>query len=227
MNELEENHQSNKRRRLEEQPSSPLRITDLPDVLLKVCFSFLGPGNFYFIATTCKRFKQIYPFRKRTTWKSGAASISCFESCIHDSVSTGAVRNKDAVTMLLRAAASIRNVPVLQKLLIWYPCRCDQEDFVSAGTRGDLAVLQCAARNNQDPVTSSLCENAAKNGHVHILDWIAKHQHISHYNCAQCAAEGGQVSVFEWMKNRDMIAQIDGQGRGCDSKRPKMGIIMF
>lgn len=80
-------NKSNKRPRLDDGAS--LCILDLPDVLIKACLSFVGPGHYLHIAGTCQKFQEQYSFPKETTWESAASSVSCAKLCLNDNLETG------------------------------------------------------------------------------------------------------------------------------------------
>jgi hypothetical protein len=61
-----------------------LIITNWPDDLLKACLSFVGPGNYLYVAETCHKLNEQYTFRKETTWKNAAISVSCAQLCLQD-----------------------------------------------------------------------------------------------------------------------------------------------
>jgi len=56
-----------KRHQLNRKEAALFCITDLPNVLLKECLYFVGPGHYHFIAGICRRFQEIYSFPQTTT----------------------------------------------------------------------------------------------------------------------------------------------------------------
>ena len=77
----------NKRRRLNPKgQASSFNITDLSDVVLQTCLSFVGPWHYQFIAGTCHRFQESHDFPERTTRESAGTSVSCAKFCVNDTL---------------------------------------------------------------------------------------------------------------------------------------------
>jgi len=76
-------------------PAVSTSIIDLPEEVLALCLSFVGPGQYRYMAGTCHSFRDAHnseSFRQafnmeegaeqqKTTWDSAAASIQCVQLC--------------------------------------------------------------------------------------------------------------------------------------------------
>jgi len=78
-------------------PAVNTSIIDLPEEILALCLSFVGPGQYRYMAGTCHSFRDAHnseSFRKafnmergeqqRTTWVAVAVSIQCAQLCLED-----------------------------------------------------------------------------------------------------------------------------------------------
>lgn len=83
---MDKNQRSNKRQKRERGTTCSRYIASLPEVLLKHCLSFVGPGHYRFIAETCRQFRDRYSFPKNSTFKNAAASLQCSKLCENDSI---------------------------------------------------------------------------------------------------------------------------------------------
>lgn len=123
---------------------TPENIIDLPDDVLGHCFSFLGPGQYRYVAGTCPIFRDAYSrvgFPPRTTWDSAATSPSCVQLCI------GENPNPDDE--------------------YW-----NKSVFKAAGGGGHVETLEWAAENGIPWLPLIVVEHAAKCGQVAVLEWV-------------------------------------------------------
>ena len=185
-----------------DEPSS-CSVTDLPDVLLQACLSFVGPGYYRFVAGTCHMFQENYNFPQRTTWKNAASSVPCANLCHHDKTTTEASRSRDALKVLTHKAACMGNVKVLQWALDDHSFAVIERGFIGASECGHVNVLEWAQKKRMNWFSRELCEIAAINGQVGVLDWIHRHHPVE---CSlNVAAEGGHVPILQWMKENGLI----------------------
>jgi hypothetical protein len=200
-------NEHNKRQRLTEQHDGDcesLCLLDLPDVLIKSCLLFVGPGHYRQVAGACHAFQDQYSFPKETYWKSAAASVSCAKFCLAEHLEMEETSTERVLVMLQREAARMGQVCVLQWAWKEHECECSRAHFYSAAHGGHLNVLQWANEKGMDWYSFALCWAAGLNGHVHVLDWIHRHHHVPE-DAAGAAAKGGHVSVLQWMKDHSVL----------------------
>ena len=127
----------------DEAPSSiSFSITDLPDVLLQTCLSFVGPGHYrLFVAGTCHRFQDNYNFPVQTTWENAATSVSCATFCVHDHTLTESMSSV-VLEELTHRAAYMGNVKVLQWALHEQSYAICVRGLIAAGRNGHVNVLE-------------------------------------------------------------------------------------
>ena len=83
----------NKRRRLNPKDQAfSFNITDLLDIVLQTCLSFMGPWHYQFITGTCCHFQENLDFPERTTRKSAVTLVSCAKFCVNDTLLNDRVR---------------------------------------------------------------------------------------------------------------------------------------
>lgn len=214
--------QSNKRRRSDEPSRILLRITDLPDVLIKLCLAFVGPGHYRFVAGTCQQFQKQYSFPKETSQNCMAGSVSCARFMLEDSALLADPKEKDEVLgMLHRGASRTGNVQVLQWALDEYDSKASFEELSLAASGGHVKVLEWADKNGIQWLSYKLCERAAYHGQVDMLDWIYErvcHDKRSFHSASPSAFHGGHIPVLEWLHDRNLLLSYprthEAAGRG-------------
>ena len=76
-------------------------------------------------------------------------------------------------------------------------------------------ILKWAQEKGMDLVSDYLCNDAAENGHVHVLDWIHE-RHLFPANkilfgCGpvSAAARGGRIPVLQWLQENGVLPLND------------------
>ncbi|KAL6059952.1 Ankyrin repeat domain-containing protein [Balamuthia mandrillaris] len=123
------------------------------------------------------------------------------------------------------AAAATGRLGLLQELThdkaSFRPTLPDLKKIMKEAARGGhLAVLQWAYRSVPEHqrlgVYEETCWTAAVAGHIHVLRWVANDlddlAQVLHGRTVACAASGGQLGVFRWMKEQAEEHQRKHQG---------------
>jgi hypothetical protein len=199
-----EHQPATKRRRLHDFPA--VNIDSLPDAVLQVCFSFIGPGYYRYVAGVCRRFEDIYSIKheKKTMWKAAAANVACAELCWSD------IGREPAAVAIFIACAAIKagNLKVLECARVrgsnFIPGM-----FLPAVETGNVSILKWAADHNLNWFAPVLTAQAAGHGNVNVLEFIWRQNREFHTTTAGNAAVRGHVSVLSWMKERNMLGDQD------------------
>lgn len=171
----------------EHDSTSPNIIHVLPDDALQHCFSFVGAGNYRYVASTCRHFRGVYEKKhgKKTRWKAAAASIPCAQLCLGD------VR-KEAQD----EAMALENISF------------------KASEVGLVKVLEWAYNSNDCTIGIYFLTLAARHGRVNVIEWadskgllLAWHQNLYDIICA--AAEFGKINVLEWIFQSGHTGKMD------------------
>jgi len=178
--------------------STMKNILDLPQELLEECLSFLGPGNYLFVADVCRSFRDAY----------AAAALSYAYARPTQTDLGEIVASVPRVQMALRewerAALTNRNNIKLKwrgrKVMIW------KAIVECAAWKGNLSVLAWAKENENcnwnTPTTSGACGEAARGGNLQVLQWLrfvgrCRWGSWDDETCKNAAA-GGHLRVLQW-----------------------------
>lgn len=198
-------------------------ISMLPDELLDIIFSFIGPGYYRYIAGTSRRFRNVYSNErtrasKETIWSATGVSLRCIQVMIQDCklLQKQALHVKVILYTVSVAAAKDGNVGVLewarQNGLVFLGLH-----FRIVGENDHVNVLKWINKIEASWEYFCLIEGAAKAGNVNIFDWImsySRHRHallkeehkelIWHH-----AGKNGHVSVLTWLHSNDLMLTCD------------------
>lgn len=224
---MSDEQRASKRRRFD--VGGIITITNLPEAVLRYCFSFLGKGHFRFVSGTNHQFRTVYSindeertvFERNTTWKAAASSVSCAQLCLEDfdEVTKGAKQN--ALEKLSLEASRMGRIDCLK----WARIKDFQVTllvFAKAGLSGQVRVLEWAKDSSLEWYSEALLENAAKTGQVCIFDWVEAqgrdvriHRYewsamqeeaiLTDHFVSQLAAANNQVALLSWLQERNML----------------------
>jgi len=79
--------------------------------------------------------------------------------------------------------------------------RCPKQQMLmnEAAGRGWLDVLQLG-KSKRCPIRGKdMCERAARNGHLHVLQWAVENRYRWDHNTCAAAVEGGHFETFKWV----------------------------
>ena len=167
-------------------------ITELlPHDILKLIVKFIGTGNYRYVAGTCHDFKKAYDSTiadKKTTYKNAAVSVPCASLCI------------------MEVSLSYKGCVKMNK-----EAKAEKEISATAGQRGNISVLDWLLERNATgnvPYFSRALEEAIRNDHIHVLDWM-KEKKLPHDYGKVCwleAAACGKLHALHWLsKNRSQF----------------------
>lgn len=179
---------ASKRRRFDDSiiSSSRASVDALPDVVLQHCFSFIGSGQYRFVAGTCHNFQNIYSIdhQKQTTWRAAASSISGAKLCLEDAKKLG--RDVYAILFTLSLEASkTGNIHVLEWARV-------QHSSYDAGPRH--------------------FQQAASFGHVGVFEW-ADEKGVGGWKSnimttINCAIDHERINILEWFWSDDFCRRV-------------------
>jgi len=175
----------------QEEKDDSMSLVNLPNDMLGECLSYLGPGNYLFVAGVCRSFRDTYvslgyPKQNETGLNEIVASVSRFKMVLKEWETFGC----RPIKIIWRG----RKV-MARKVMIEY-----------AAWKGNLSVLSWAKENegcNWDtPTTSGACGEAARGGHLEVLRWLRKEGGCRwdswHDETCKNAAAGGHLEVLKW-----------------------------
>jgi hypothetical protein len=183
-----------------------VNIDSLPDAVLQVCFSFVGPGSYRFAGGTCRRFQEFYSskFEKKTRWKESSASVTCAELCLEDAREEAADESK-----ILDHIADEASERGRADILEWARSNgCEFKKavhFRNAAKYNHLIVLQWADADNIKWFSVPLLRVIITYGRIDILGWIVEKGHDITLHATRFAAFFGQLHVLNWLKERDLL----------------------
>ena len=194
-------------------------LTNLPEAIFIQCMSFIGNGNFLFVAGVCRSFRTIYtsfleqqdpPKSKTTTMTEIVSSIPRLQLVMNErrvKVENSSWRDNevDFITAVLKCVIFNGNLDVLvwvmtKTVRAWirryrhtYLCNV-------AAKGGQLEVLQWlrSEAGGEFYWNETTCKIAAENGHLEVLKWA--HQNGCPWNATTCAnaASKGHLEVLKW-----------------------------
>ena len=208
-------------------------LTNLPEAIFIHCMSFIGSGNFLFVAGVCRSFRTIYisfleqqdpPKPKTTTMNEVVSSIPRLQLVInerHIDVQNITIewRGKSAQiwTVLIKRATYNGNLDVLVWMktktgMAWIRRYCHNGPSYSfndlcivAAKGGQLKVLQWLRSEAGGKIfwDAETCRTAAENGHFDFLKWA--HQNGCPWDASTCAyaALKGHLKVLKWAHEND------------------------
>lgn len=168
-------------------------LLSLPSDLLGECLSYLGPGNFLYVAGVCRTFRDVYISlgHERPT-ETGLCEI---------------VASVPRVQMALEELETSDGHPTTikwrgRKVLMW------KAIIEYAAWQGNLVVLSWAREKYKDSywkipaMTNGACGEAARGGHLEVLQWLHEMGHCrwDSWDDATCknAAAAGHLEVLQW-----------------------------
>ena len=164
-------------------------IYTLPNEIFKHCFSFLGRGNYIFIAPVSHHFYNIYMEEvHKDTSTTCTAALSALETSKYcfENASDG------FKVSLCHNSAIYGKLDILQY----------------ASSMGfDIKKLF-------DYSTEETCEVlcTASNGHLHVLKYLQSNGVTLGQRTINFAAEGGHLSILQWMQSQGHLLELyDGQ----------------
>lgn len=184
----------------------------LPDDLLDTCLSFVGPGNYRFVAGTCRRFQKRYDalYQKETAIACAAASVGCAKFSYMDAVTSGRLQKDRAIDMIQRGAASVGQVAVL--------------DWALSEQRGAsfLAWTRFENDNLRNFAATSHFEYAVASGHLGVLEWAQKRR-VKWFSSSliRIAADHEQVEILDFIR---MQCQLQDQSAVCPTTEEKINL---
>jgi len=194
-------------------PAVNTSINDLPEEILALCLSFVGPGQYRYVAGTCHSFRDAHnsePFRKtfnkeegehqKTTWDAVVASIHCAELCLEDK---GELQPRmyevPFVEMITAKAAAGGQVTVLKWLQTQNLLGALDTDMCRiAASNGHLSVLKWL-HENDCPWNEQACALAAWNGHLAVLKWLRENDCPWNEEAYKHAAMNGHLPALQWL----------------------------
>ena len=208
---------ANKRRRFDGPSSNTRRkrkeaacINALPDAVLQQCFTFIGPGDYRYVAGTSHRFLEIYgnEHENKTTWSSATGSVSRAELCVkEDTTEEPAQGNRLSLEKMTEQAILIGKMDILE----WARGKSYEfkdMHFCAATFNGHLPVLQWAETKGLNWYSESVIRAAAVGGHIKIIAWIqSTGRRMPMPIIATIAATKGQLTLLNWMKERDLVGE--------------------
>ena len=171
---------------------SPFHMLD--GFLLKEIISFVGPNQYFFVASIHTKFYNAYrdTFPQQTTTFLNASTIEHAKFCWEE----GAKNTEEYQVMLCHSAAAHGNIPALQYLHSM-KCKWDARTCSKAARIGHLHVLQWC-RKHGCSWNEHTCSEAARNGHLHVLQWCRKHGcSCNEHTCSE-AARNGHLHILQW-----------------------------
>ena len=195
-------------------------LTNLPDAILIQCISFIGTGNFLFVAGVCRSFRTIYttfleqqdpPKPKTTTMTETVSSIPRLQLVMNERhiKIQGSWRSNevDFITAVLGCAIFNGNLDVLVRVMTktvraWIRLHRHIHFCNVAAKGGQLKVLQWlrSEAGGKFRWDSDTCKIAAENGHLDVLKYA--HQNGCPWNKYTCAyaASKGRLEVLKWAR---------------------------
>ena len=167
-----------------------MKVTDLPSGVLSNCMSFVGEGNFVFIAGVCRPFRDRYKLYLREYQKLSATSLEAI------------VMSVSRLQMTMKEL----NIDVIDDYVIDIQWRGKVVDFwtaafMCAAYNGNLDILVWTKENKDIILTSGflLCNEAAKGGQLQVLQWLHQNGSPSNDNTCRAAAANGHLDVLQWL----------------------------
>ena len=191
-------------------------ILHLPNEILGLALSFLGPGHFAFIALVCNRFKETYldnvSDEKITCGESITASISCARQYFEDAgtggqqfavfwCNTALYGRLDVMKWAYQRGYSRiwrQTVKSMNHIIGADHCLGTLTCCIAASS-GHLDMLQWL-RQNECEWNWSTCANAAAAGHLSILQWARENGCPWDRETCSTAAYGGHLTVLQWAR---------------------------
>ena len=182
-----------------------MKVTDLPDGVLTNCLSFLGDGNFLFVALVCRSFCDRYKSYLRTENEQPKPTMTSLEEIVA------------SVSRLLLAMKEL-NIGMNndnETKMRWRGEAVDIWDAVISCTsyNGNMDVLVWIKNNNRSKWEEQChnvrngnyyfnvmpCVEAAKGGQLEVLQWLHQNGSPSNVHTCRAAAEDGHFEILKWL----------------------------
>ena len=201
-----------------------MMITNLPNALLSNCMSFVGEGSFFFVAGTCRAFRDTYNSYLQqhenpsaTNMEAIVASVPCLQMAmdelnidddnVHDISQIIQWRKQSFYfsSAVIRCAAYNGNLNVLKwsKCIDWYRGKtwsflCDE-----AARGGQLNALQWlrSEAGGKCIWNAVTCRSAVLNGHLAVLKWAHQNGCPWDEDTCRCAALKGHIEILKWARH--------------------------
>ena len=206
-------------------------MDDLPfEVLTHVLF-FIGKGHHRYISTVSTKLQEAYSIVSNhssshssqhhhpnnnnnnvTNMKSVISSPACIEIYLEE----GQGNLDSKLIAILKAAARYGHIHVLK--WAYYEAGCAYAHasseciFISAIEHGQMEATKWLhayyygrrlAGDKYYDHAKKPCEAAAKNGQLHILQWLRANDFPWNARTCEEAAKGGHLNVLQWLKDND------------------------
>lgn len=212
MSQSKQNKEEKKGAHQKHDSARPNTICALPDDVLRHCFSFVGSGQYRYVACTCHHFQDIYEDKheKKTMCKTAAWSLSRTQLYLEDMRDRG-WRNEcwalDKITLEAAEKGQVDTLVLARKR----GCVIDRSHFYGALRHGHVCVLKwldskgLAPYNDSDDSQAILCA-VCENGKVEVLEWVVQRGHaVDTLFACQRAAFWGQVAMLRWLNEQDLL----------------------
>lgn len=210
-------------------PMSITHVSMLPDVVLDSIFSFIGPGQYRYVAGTCHCFRNVYDNErnnrgKRTFWSAAAASVACAELVLEDYILLDKQESdvNDALYKISMNAVKFASVDVLE----WTRQRdfkvhwLGGTAFERIGYYGHINVLEWVDSTPAKWKYDDLLRGAVGAENINVLDWLLRsrgtlmHRHAlrdeEHKKLVwDLAGYRGHVSILQWLKDNKLVPTND------------------
>ena len=166
-------------------------MNDLDDLLLSHVISYVGRGQFRFVAILNQRFHTIYTetFLNDTSTYLNTSTIELAKICVQEHKVE-------------------KNTFYLTETGYWnFHCLC-----ISAARAGNLSVLKylltegvtiCCPKINDDKIRrthNQICSHAAKKGRIHILRYAKENDFSWNKETCSSAAYNGHLDILIWLR---------------------------
>ena len=192
-----------------------MKVTGLPDGVLTNCLSFLGDGNFLFLALVCRSFCDRYKSYLRTENEQLKPTMTSMEAIVA-SVSRLKMTMKE-LNVDINDNDNETKVQWRGKAVCFWDAviRCTSYN-------GNLDVLVWMKNNNRSKweeqcndadkiIFSGLlpCVEAAKGGQLEVLQWLHQNGYTSNVmidtiTCCAAAANG-HLDILQWLRQNECL----------------------
>lgn len=200
--------------------SSAAAIFRLPvATVLQYCFSFVGNGQYRYVAGTSRQFRDIYSkeHEKKTMFSQTQHNPWHYvPSFVLTKRQQEQTLRRTRILVLLQMpftveAAHAGNISVLEWLRQMGVDFTNHTAFMVAAGVGKTRVLRWAESKSLDWSFPGLYIEAGKEGHVETFEWIHSTGKVAFIpmEAGSVAAEGGHTAILQWMKDNDVLHTAD------------------
>ena len=181
-------------------------ICTLPNELFKHCFTFLGRGNYIFVAPVSHHFHDMYMEEFKDTSTTCTAALSALETSKYsfENASDGfkvSLCHNSAIYGKLDTLQYASSIGYDVKKLFDYSTE-ETCEVLCTSSNGHLPILKCL-QSNGVTLGQRTINFAAEGGHLSILEWMQSQENQIELYAGQLsyhAGLNGQLHILKWLK---------------------------